>query len=325
MSLEQGTILRCGVKAPERLPVYPLLRARVRWPKLYGACVTLRAVVLEASVPLAMGHVFARLILRLEPLQWLVRCRGIGRARVKRLIRFEESQGGVRHVAAALHNGRDNRLALEQPLKAGDAKGRFMPDQRGGQHIHGLAQGWTAELGDLGRSMPRGSRAKLAGGNPGSGPQFAHRGEARPVFDGGEAVGGSLRRRPWHTGQMSGRRLLHQGLELAGEVLDRLLVDVDARELALEQAPMHLWRRSGRDKRPLRGLLNRLGVLGPERTPMVREELDEIGSGQGQHVRRSWAHMQNMMAQLTRGRRLAQRLFLRVRKQEMRKDACDPG
>jgi hypothetical protein len=65
MSLEQGTRLRCGVNAPERLPVYPLLRERVRWPKLCGAGVTPRAVVLEASVPLAMVHEFARLILRL--------------------------------------------------------------------------------------------------------------------------------------------------------------------------------------------------------------------------------------------------------------------
>lgn len=190
MSLEQGTLLRCGVNAPERLPVYPLLRERVRWPKLCGACVTPRAVVLEASVPLAMGHVCARLRRRLSPLQRLVRCRGIGRARVKRLLRFEESQGGVRNFAAAMHNGRDNRLALEQPLKAGDANGRFMPDQRGGQPIHGWAQVWTADLGDLGRSMHRGSRAKLAGGKPGSGPPFAHRGEALPVCDGGEDGGG---------------------------------------------------------------------------------------------------------------------------------------
>jgi hypothetical protein len=65
MSLEQGTILRCGVKAPARLPVYPLLRERGRWPKRCGACVTPRAVVLEAAVPLALGHVVARLILRL--------------------------------------------------------------------------------------------------------------------------------------------------------------------------------------------------------------------------------------------------------------------
>lgn len=109
---------------------------------------------------------------------------------MKRLIRFEDSQGGVRNFAADMNNGRDKRLALEQPLKAGDAKGRFMPDQRGGQQINGLAQVWTADRGDLGRSMHRGSRAKLAGGKPGSGPQFAHRGEALPVFDCGEEVGG---------------------------------------------------------------------------------------------------------------------------------------
>jgi hypothetical protein len=89
-----------------------------------------------------------------------------------------------------MHNGRDNRLALEQLLKAGDAEGRFMPDERGGQQIKGLAQVWTTDLGDLGRSMPRGSRAKLAGGQPGSGLQVAHRREALPVFDGGEEVGG---------------------------------------------------------------------------------------------------------------------------------------
>lgn len=244
---------------------------------------------------------------------------------MQRLIRFADSQGGVRNFAADMNHGRDKRLAVEQPLKAGDAKGRFMPDQRGGQQLNGVAPVWTADLGDLGRSMHRGSRAKLAGGKPGRGPQFAHRGEALPVFDGGEEVGGSLRRRPWNTGQMSGRRVLHQGLELAGEVLDLLLVDVDALELALEQAHMHLWRRSGRDKRPLRGLLNLLGVLGPERTPMVMEELDYIGSGQGQNVIRIWAHMQNMMEQLTRGRRLAQRRFIRVLKQEIRKDSFDSG
>jgi hypothetical protein len=124
---------------------------------------------------------------------------------------------------------------------------------------------------------------------------------------------------------MSGRRLLHQGLELASEVLDLLLVDVDELELALEQAQMHLLRRAGRDKRPLRGLLNLLGVLGPERTPMVMEELDSIGSGQGQNVIRIWAQMQNIMEQLTRGRRLAQRLFIRVLKQEIRKDSFDSG
>ena len=190
MSLEQGTLLSGGGNAPARLPVSPRLRARVRWPKRCGAGVTPRAVVLEASVPLAMGHVCARLTLRVSPLPRLVRCKGIRRARVKRLIRFEDGHGGVRDVAATMKNGRDTRLALEQPLQAGDAEGRCMPDERGGQPIHGLAQVWTTDLGDLGRSMHRGSRAKLAGGKAGSGPQFAHRGEALPVFDGGEEVGG---------------------------------------------------------------------------------------------------------------------------------------
>ena len=96
----------------------------------------------------------------------------------------------MRHVAAAMTKGRDNRLAVEQPLKAGEATGRFMPDPRGGQPIHGWAPVWTADLGDLGRSLPRGSRAQLAGGKPGSGPPFAPRGEALPVFDGGEEMGG---------------------------------------------------------------------------------------------------------------------------------------
>jgi hypothetical protein len=73
---------------------------------------------------------------------------------------------------------------------------------------------------------------------------------------------------------MSGRRLRHQGLELAGGVLDLLLVDVDELELAPEPAQMHRLCRSGRDERPLRCLLNLLGVLGPECTPMVMEELD---------------------------------------------------
>ncbi len=124
---------------------------------------------------------------------------------------------------------------------------------------------------------------------------------------------------------MSGRRWLHQGRELAGAVLDLLRVDGDALALALEQAHMPRWRRAGRDQRPWRGRLKRLGVRGPERPPMVREELDSIGSGQGQHVIRIGAHMQNILEQLTRGRRVAQRLFSRVLTPEIRQDSCDAG
>ena len=323
--MAQGTLRRCGVNAPERVPVYPLRRERVRWPTRCGACVTPRAVVLAASVPLALGPVLARLLRRGSPWHRRVRGRGMGSARVNRWSRFEDRPGGVRQVAAALPTGRDHRRALEQPLKAGEAQGRCMPDQRGGQPIQGLAPVWTADLGALGRSLPRGSRAKLAGGNPGSGPPCAHRGDARPVVDGGADVGGDLRRSPGHTGQMSGRRVRPHGLERVGEVRARRLVDVDALALARAQAHRPRWRRAGRDKRPLRGLRTLLGVLGSARPPMVLDELDAIGSGQGPQVRRSWAPMQNMLAQLTRGRSWAQRLFSRVRKHESRQDSFDAG
>lgn len=71
---------------------------------------------------------------------------------------------------------------------------------------------------------------------------------------------------------MSRGRLLHEGFELAGQVIDLLLIEVNESQLTLEQAQMDLLIGPGREQRPLGGLVNLLGLLGPEGAPAALEE-----------------------------------------------------
>ena len=146
--------------------------------------------MLGASAPPTTVGLFVCLILGLQPLQLLARCWWIRIARAKGLIHFEDGQGGVGNFSADMNDGRDKGLAVEQPLEAGDTKGRFMPDQRDRQQVYGLAEVRTTNLRDCRGGMHRGARTLLTRGKPGGGPPFAPRGEALPVFERGEQVGG---------------------------------------------------------------------------------------------------------------------------------------
>jgi hypothetical protein len=73
---------------------------------------------------------------------------------------------------------------------------------------------------------------------------------------------------------MSRGRLLHEGFELAGQVLDLVLIEVNESQRTLEQAQMDLLIGPGRDQRPLGDLVNLLGLLGPEGAAAPMEELN---------------------------------------------------
>jgi hypothetical protein len=96
---------------------------------LFGHRITRQAVVLGTSVPLVMVHLVACLILGLQPLQLLACCGWIGRACAKGLICCEDGQGRVGNFAVDVDHRRDKGLALQEPLEAGKAERRFMPDQ----------------------------------------------------------------------------------------------------------------------------------------------------------------------------------------------------
>jgi hypothetical protein len=125
-------------------------------------------------------------------LQVLETCLGrwrISPTRTKGLVHCENGQRGVGDRTADMHDGRDTWLALEQALEARDPKGWFMPDQRGGQQVHGLAEVWTADFGHVRGRMHRGPRMTWAGGTPRRGPQCAPRRKAIPLFDRRQHVG----------------------------------------------------------------------------------------------------------------------------------------